>query len=95
MQKAYYKVEWTFLKQVIEIFGFSEWWVNRIIFCVQSTSFSVMLNGNPFGYFRPSRGLHQGDPLSLNVFLMCSEVLTLKLQEEQSKNEYEGATTDK
>ncbi|KAK9277679.1 hypothetical protein L1049_007226 [Liquidambar formosana] len=36
---------------------------------------SIKINGTPFGYFSCSRGVRQGDPLSLILFCLAEEVL--------------------
>ena len=35
-----------------------------IQWCISTALFSVMINGSPAGFFKSSRGLQQGDPLS-------------------------------
>lgn len=61
MEKAYDHMEWGFILQVLHCFGFGERWFRRIDQCISTVSFSVLINGSPFGFFRPSKGLRQGD----------------------------------
>ena len=46
MAKAYDRVEWVFLKLVLEEMGFPGGWVYLIMKCVPTISFSVLLNGS-------------------------------------------------
>lgn len=45
--------------------------------CISSVTYSIMLNGVPKGYIKPSKELRQGDLLSPYLFLICVEGLTV------------------
>ncbi|GJQ93913.1 reverse transcriptase domain, reverse transcriptase zinc-binding domain protein [Tanacetum coccineum] len=60
--------------------------------CLVSDSISVMVNESPSKEFKIERGLRQGDPLSLFMFLIVVEALQISVLEACSKGVYKGIT---
>ncbi|GAA0157532.1 hypothetical protein LIER_14783 [Lithospermum erythrorhizon] len=64
--------------------------------CHRSTSnhdlceISLLVNGDQVGYIKPGRGLRQGDPLSLYLFIMCTEGLISLLNGACNRGELNG-----
>jgi hypothetical protein len=85
--KAFDRMEWSFLIAILEKLGFSPLWLSWIRICISSTSFSILLNGNPLGFFSPGRGLRQGDSLSRFLFILGAEVFS-RLMFKEEKNGY-------
>ncbi|CAL1377035.1 unnamed protein product [Linum trigynum] len=48
------------------------------------------MNGNPSGYFSPTRGLRQGDPLSPLLFVICTEGFAALIRQAISEKRLEG-----
>ena len=57
---------------------------------VCKNSLLLLINGKPRGFIRPSRGIHQGDPLSPFLFLLCSEGLHGLIQHAANQGEIKG-----
>ncbi|KAA3459035.1 reverse transcriptase [Gossypium australe] len=75
MSKSYDRVEWSFLCQMLLKMGFANLWVDFNMHCIESVFYLIVINECEGEKFKPTRGLRQGDPLSLYLFLICSEGL--------------------
>ena len=82
MEKAFDRME--FHLTILDKLRFSSTWVSWIRICISTHSFSILLNGNPFGFISLGRGLRQGDPLSHFLFILSFEVFSRLMLKEES-----------
>ena len=69
---------------------FENRWIQWIMECVTSVSFTLIVNGNLTSYFKPSQDLRQGDPLSPYFFLFCANILSIALLQAESHKQLQG-----
>ena len=75
LYKAFDCVEHSFLRKIMEKFGFAPFFCDLIAKLIQSAHASVIVNGYISDCFDVHRGVRQGDPLSLHLFLLFLEPL--------------------
>ncbi|XP_021724328.1 uncharacterized protein LOC110691696 [Chenopodium quinoa] len=90
MNKAYDRVNWEFLWDVLKAFGFPPYWIQLIKQCVSTVSYQILINGKPSSVLRPACGLRQGDPLSPYLFVLCMEVFSLMLKRSEGNGLFQG-----
>jgi hypothetical protein len=90
MEKAFDRMKWSFIFAILSKLGFAPMWISWICICVTTPSFSILINGSPFGLFCPERGLRQGDPLSPFLFILGTEVISRLLIRLESQDLLKG-----
>jgi hypothetical protein len=58
--------------------------------CITSTTYAVLINGEPFDFFISGRGLRKGCPLSPLLFTLVMEGLSLAIKKKQSEGLVSG-----
>ncbi|XP_075103615.1 uncharacterized protein LOC142178185 [Nicotiana tabacum] len=76
MAKAYDRVFWKYLLHVLGRMGFAEHFINMLWNLISNNWYSVLVNGQSPGFFKSTRGVKQGDPLSPALFVLSVEVLS-------------------
>ncbi|EOY00464.1 Non-LTR retroelement reverse transcriptase-like protein [Theobroma cacao] len=69
LEKAYDRLKWSFLQEVLEEIGLPSEWLTLIMFTMKTLTFSIIWNCKTTDSFSPTRGIQQGDPLHPICFL--------------------------
>lgn len=80
IRKAYDSVEWSFIRMILLEYGMPVKIVELIMECVTTVSYSLLLNGGLTTKFQARKGLRQGDPMSLYLFVLVMEYLNRNLK---------------
>jgi hypothetical protein len=89
-EKAYDRVNWDFLQEILLRKGFSARVVHRLLQLVKGGQTAINVNGEIGPYFRNARGVRQGDPLSPILFDFIVDGLAAILAKASSAGHIEG-----
>ena len=75
LKKEYDRLNWDFIHETLQETRLSRDMIHIIMECITFATMKVLWNGEVAVEFVPSRGIRQGDPLSLYIFVLCIERL--------------------
>jgi hypothetical protein len=78
-EKAYDRVDWDFLEEMLTSRGFGGKWIKWSLNLVKGESIAIRMNDSNNAYFKPGKGLRRGDPLSPLLFNLMIDVFTRML----------------
>ena len=86
LEKAYDKLKWSFIRDMLFRANLPMDLIKVIMSCVSTVSTSILVNGEMLDPFYPSRGIRQGDPLSPYLFILRMDFLGQLIEEKCSNN---------
>ena len=89
-EKAYDRIDISFLIKVLESRGFSPRWVSLVKTLLDNGSVGVRINDTNSEYFIAGRGVRQGDPISPLLFNLTAEVFTKMLMKAAGHGQITG-----
>ena len=95
LEKAFDKLEWSFIGEVLINFNFPLNLITIIMECISSTSTTILFNGGKLEPFLPLRGIRQGDPISPYIFILCLEYLGLLIHEKTTSKTWKAVKASK
>ncbi|KAH9666673.1 reverse transcriptase domain-containing protein [Citrus sinensis] len=75
LEKAYDRLSWDFIFETLCEAGIPSDLIRITMDCITSASIQILWNGECTEEFVPSRGIRQGDHISLYIFVLCIERL--------------------
>ena len=89
-EKAYDKVKWPFLQQVLRMKGFSTTWCAWINQVITKGSVAIKVNDDVGHYFQMRKGVRQGDPLSPILFNIVVDMLAILIERAKENQQFKG-----
>ena len=90
LEKAFDKVNWTYLRLILLQIWVRLGGVNWIMGCISMVTIVIMVNGTRSSFFTATRGIRKGYPLSPLLFILVIEGLSLLIKDAKVKGKIWG-----
>lgn len=83
LEKTFDRLEWSFVNCALWFFKFPPKIMELIMNFITSSNIAVLVNGTQTDFFLTSRGIHQRDPMSPYVLILCMELLSTYINHQE------------
>lgn len=90
LHKAYDRIAWYVLLDVLDAYGFDNKFKLLIFKCVSSMKVRMLLNDSTYGHVRVEREIRQRDPFSFFLFVLFLEIMSRIINKLEINGEIQG-----
>ena len=90
LANAFDRLRHSFIILVLKSFGFPSVFINQVQACITSPWIAPLINGRPSEFFKASRGVRQGCPLSPFLYILVADSLSRRLNRLQAEGSLPG-----
>lgn len=88
LSKAFDSVNWLYIRLLLTHLGFHIDFIRWVMSCMTLVSFAILINGAALPFFFAERGIQQGCPLSLLLFLLVAKGLSHFILKSRAKGDF-------